>query len=87
MLRATNGKSKEHRNKGEKIKIATVVQPDEVEAFFVRYAEVMKSGMSGLKKRDRSGRKKKEKERQKAKKKLEQKVEDVGKGEPKGGGV
>lgn len=35
----------------------------------MRYAEVMKAGTSGLKKRDRSGRKKKEKERQKAKKK------------------
>ncbi len=46
-----------------------MVQPDAIEGFFVRYAEVMKAGMSGLKKRDRSGRKRKEKERQKAKKK------------------
>ncbi len=51
------------------MKISTVVQPDAIEGFFVRYAEVMKAGMSGLKKRDRSGRKRKEKERQTAKKK------------------
>jgi len=51
------------------VKISTVVQPDAIEGFFVRYVEVMKAGMSGLKKRDRSGRKRKEKERQKAKKK------------------
>lgn len=34
------------------------MQADELEGFFVRYAEVCKAGMSGLKKRDRSGRKK-----------------------------
>lgn len=63
IIRATNGKSKSHRQKSEKIKLSTIVQPDELEKFFVRYAEVMKSGMSNLKKRDRSGRKKKEKEK------------------------
>lgn len=45
------------------------MQPNELEGFFVRYAEVMKGGTSALKKRDRSGRKKKEKERQKVKRK------------------
>ena len=35
-----------------------MVQADELEGFFVKYVEVWKAGMSGLKKRDRSGRKK-----------------------------
>lgn len=69
IIRATNGKSKTHRQEGEKIKLSTIVQPDELEKFFVRYAEVMKSGMSSLKKRDRSGRKKKEREKGNMKKK------------------
>ena len=59
IIRATNGKGKAHREQGEKVKLSTIVQPDQLEKFFVRYAEVMKSGMSSLKKRDRSGRKKK----------------------------
>lgn len=63
IIRATNGKSKEKRDK--KIKLSTIVNSDALEGFFVRYAEVCKSGMSGLKKRDRS----KAKERLKAKKK------------------
>lgn len=42
--------------------MSTVVQPDELEGFFVRYAEVCKEGMArGLKKRDRKGRKTKKK--------------------------
>lgn len=56
LIRATNGKSKE--GKKDKVKISTVVPADELEGFFVRYAEVWKAGMGGLKKRDRSGRKK-----------------------------
>ncbi|KAI9830247.1 MAG: hypothetical protein M1819_005774 [Sarea resinae] len=56
LIRATNGKSKEHRK--DKIKLSTVVEPDALEAFFARYADVCKSGMQALKKRDRSGRKK-----------------------------
>jgi signal recognition particle subunit SRP14 len=63
LIRATNGKSKEKRS--EKIKLSTVVEADAMDAFFVRYAEVCKAGMSGLKKRDRS----KAKEKLKAKKK------------------
>lgn len=54
------------------------MQPEEVDKFFMRYAEVMKGGMSALKKRDRSGRKRKEKERQKAKKEKGQEGKDVG---------
>ncbi|MCJ1297355.1 hypothetical protein MMC08_000141 [Hypocenomyce scalaris] len=56
LIRATNGKSKEHKK--DKIKLATIVQPDDLERFFVRYAEVCRTGMQALKKRDRSGRKK-----------------------------
>ena len=56
LIRATNGKWKEEKK--DKIKISTVVQADELERFFVKYAEVWKAGTSGLKKRDRSGRKK-----------------------------
>ena len=62
IIRATNGKS---RGKTEKIKLSTLVEVDALEGFFVKYAEICKSGMSGLKKRDRS----KQKEKLKAKKK------------------
>ena len=61
LIRATNGKSKEHR--ADKIKLSTIVQADQLEGFFVRYAEVCKGGMQGLKKRDRSKNKAKAKKR------------------------
>ncbi|PYI19862.1 signal recognition particle, SRP9/SRP14 subunit [Aspergillus japonicus CBS 114.51] len=41
----------------KKVKLSTVVSPEELEAFYVRYAEVCKAGMTGLKKRDRSKKK------------------------------
>lgn len=63
IVRATNSKSKINRDK--KVKLSTIVEADALEGFFVRYAEVCKAGMSGLKKRDRS----KAKEKLKAKKK------------------
>ncbi|KAM3069949.1 hypothetical protein ACMFMF_008303 [Clarireedia jacksonii] len=63
LIRATNGTSKTDRST-RKIKLSTVVQPDQLEGFFLRYAEICKGGMSALKKRDRS----KAKEKQKAKK-------------------
>ncbi|KAL4980389.1 signal recognition particle, SRP9/SRP14 subunit [Aspergillus desertorum] len=44
-----------------KVKISTVVQPGELEAFYARYAEVCKAGMTGLKKRDRKLKKAKAK--------------------------
>ncbi|KAJ5864846.1 uncharacterized protein N7529_006762 [Penicillium soppii] len=49
------------KDKSTKIKLSTVVNPDELEAFYIRYAEVCKAGMTGLKKRDRRGRKAKTK--------------------------
>jgi len=61
LLRATDGKSKEKRK--ERVKLSTIVQADELEGFFVRYADVCKAGMGGLKKRDRSGRKAKAKKK------------------------
>ncbi|EGS19402.1 uncharacterized protein CTHT_0048610 [Thermochaetoides thermophila DSM 1495] len=39
LIRATNGKSKAARKRGKKVKLSTVVQPDELEAFYGRYAE------------------------------------------------
>lgn len=58
LIRATNGKGKEKRH--EKILFSTIVQPDEIEGFFTRYAEVCKGGMSGgLRKRDKKGKGKK----------------------------
>ncbi|KAL8876226.1 MAG: hypothetical protein Q9198_005542 [Flavoplaca austrocitrina] len=65
IIRASNGKSKERRD--DKIKLSTVVQPDQLEPFFTRYAEVMKGGATALKKRDRSGRKKATKAKKKGK--------------------
>ncbi|KLJ07215.1 hypothetical protein EMPG_17297 [Blastomyces silverae] len=53
LVRATNGRHKEAKSK-----VSTIVQPDDIEGFFLKYAEVCKMGMVGMKKRDRSGRKK-----------------------------
>ncbi|KAI3558740.1 signal recognition particle 14kD protein [Colletotrichum paranaense] len=61
IVRATNGKSKKHRD--DKIKLSTIVQPDALESFFASYANICKGGMSALKPRDRS--KKKAKSRKK----------------------
>ena len=65
LIRVSNSKGPKSRKAGKKVKAATVVQPDELEAFFLRYAEVCKKGMENLKKRDRS---KKKKEKKKGKK-------------------
>ena len=59
IIRATNGKSKTHY--ADKIKLSTIVAVDKLDDFYVRYSEVCKAGMQGLKKRDRSGRKSKAK--------------------------
>ncbi|KAK0669737.1 signal recognition particle, SRP14 subunit [Cercophora samala] len=67
LIRATNSKSKEHRKEGKKVKLSTLVQPDDIDAFYARYADVCKAGMSGLKPRDRTKRKAKEKARRKMK--------------------
>ena len=59
------------------MRLSTVVEADELEGFFTRYAEVWKGGMTGLKKRDRSGRKAKAK-------KTKKKCKAEGEGEKKG---
>ena len=63
LVRATDGKSKERRKRGEKVKLSTVVEADALPAFFERYADVCKAGMATLKPRDRSKRKGKAKKK------------------------
>ena len=55
LIHATDGNGKNAR--ATKVKLSTIVQPEEMEAFFTRYADICKAGMTGLKKRDRKGRK------------------------------
>ncbi|KAG5956605.1 hypothetical protein E4U58_006522 [Claviceps cyperi] len=55
IIRATNGKSKKERSL--KIKISTIVHPNDVDEFYIRYADICKSGMIALKPRDRSKKK------------------------------
>ena len=54
-------KQDKKKQKESKVKISTVVQPADLEAFYARYAEVCKAGMTGLKKRDRKLKKAKAK--------------------------
>ncbi|KAF2878111.1 signal recognition particle 14kD protein-domain-containing protein [Massariosphaeria phaeospora] len=67
IIHASNNKSTPYkgtdRKSIEKIKISTIVQPDQLDAFFARYAEACKTGMSGLKKRDRKKGKKDKKKK------------------------
>ena len=60
LIRATDGNTnapnpKTHKidKKATKVKLSTVVAPEDLEGFYARYAEVCKAGMTGLKKRDR----------------------------------
>ncbi|KAJ5594247.1 signal recognition particle SRP14 subunit [Penicillium hispanicum] len=61
LIRATDGNTnapnpksdKVAKSKSSKVKFSTVVKPNDLEAFYTRYAEVCKTGMTGLKKRDR----------------------------------
>lgn len=66
LIRATNGKSGDARKAGEKVKLATLVDSDALEAFYARYAEICKAGMLALKPRDRSKRKTKGKKKKPA---------------------
>lgn len=63
LVRATNGKSGDDRKAGHRVKLATVVDSDALDAFYARYAEVCKAGMLALKPRDRSKRKTKGKKK------------------------
>lgn len=64
IIKATNGKGKRDRSK--KVKLSTVVNPEDLEAFYVRYADVCKTGMTALKPRDRSKKKAKAKKKKAA---------------------
>lgn len=64
VIRATDGKGKKERSK--KAKLSTIVQPDDLEAFYTRYADVCKAGMTALKPRDRSKKKAKAKKKKAA---------------------
>jgi signal recognition particle subunit SRP14 len=67
LIRASNNKSSKRagtdREDIEKIALSTIVAPDDLDAFFVRYAEACKTGMGGLKKRDRKKGKKDKKKK------------------------
>ncbi|EEA24993.1 hypothetical protein TMatcc_008094 [Talaromyces marneffei ATCC 18224] len=71
LVRATDGKTQNpkpskttdntkvtKKKAAPKSKLSTVVSPADLEAFFVKYADICKAGMVGLKKRDRSAKKK-----------------------------
>jgi signal recognition particle subunit SRP14 len=73
LIRANNGENAAGRKQGKKIKLSTVVESDQIEGFFAKYAEMCKGGMGSLKKRDRS----------KAKEKLKAKKRKMGAGEVK----
>lgn len=64
IIRASNGKSKKLRK--EKIRLSTIVDPDALEAFYGRYAETCKAGMTLLKPRDKSKKKAKAKKKKAA---------------------
>ncbi|KAI9925605.1 hypothetical protein ASPWEDRAFT_29042 [Aspergillus wentii DTO 134E9] len=62
LIRATDGNTnapnpKSYKDKkkaaSKKVKLSTVVAFEDLEAFYTRYADVCKGGMTGLKKRDR----------------------------------
>ncbi|KAF8536078.1 signal recognition particle, SRP14 subunit, partial [Trichophaea hybrida] len=53
LVRATDGET----DSSKRLKIATVVDPKDLEAFFARYADVCKANMGSLKKRDRKKKK------------------------------
>tara|TARA_R110002003_G_scaffold104_37_gene8523 strand:+ start:9160 stop:9453 length:294 start_codon:yes stop_codon:yes gene_type:complete len=67
LIRASNnGSSKRKGTDREdinKIVLSTVVKPDDLDGFFVRYAEACKTGMTTLKKRDRKKGKKDKKKK------------------------
>ncbi|KAK9455118.1 signal recognition particle, SRP9/SRP14 subunit [Dipodascopsis uninucleata] len=57
IFRATDGDS----NKTTKAKISTIVGPKDLEAFWKKYLEIAKTGVSGLKKKDKKKQKGKKK--------------------------
>ncbi|KLU84566.1 hypothetical protein MAPG_03607 [Magnaporthiopsis poae ATCC 64411] len=64
LIRATDGKTGDKGSKrAQRVKLSTVVDPDGLDAFYARYAEVCKAGMVALKPRDKSKKKAKAKKR------------------------
>lgn len=67
LIRASNNKSTKKagtdRKNVDKIKLSTIVQPDQLDAFYTRYAEACRAGMGALKKRDRKKGKKDKKKK------------------------
>ncbi|KAK6541157.1 hypothetical protein TWF694_008528 [Orbilia ellipsospora] len=59
LIRASNGKSNDPRHDRKHVKFSTVVEAEQLEAFFGRYAEVCKQGLTALKKKVRKGKKSK----------------------------
>jgi hypothetical protein len=59
IIRASDGEtqSKDRVKNKDHVKISTIVQPDDLEGFFTRYADVCKASMLSLRKRDRRKRK------------------------------
>jgi signal recognition particle subunit SRP14 len=59
IIRASDGEtqSKNRVKNKDHVKISTIVQPDDLEGFFTRYADVCKASMLSLRKRDRRKRK------------------------------
>ena len=69
IVRASNNKSTKRpgtdRENIAKTKLSTIVQPDQLESFYGRYADVCKAGMSNLRKRDKKKGKKDKKKKKK----------------------
>lgn len=59
IIRASDGEtqSKDRVKNKDHVKISTIVQPEDLEGFFTRYADVCKASMLSLRKRDRRKRK------------------------------
>jgi signal recognition particle subunit SRP14 len=75
LIRASNNKSSKRpgkdrpgcdRENTDKTRISTVVQPEQIDAFYVRYAEACRAGMGSLKKRDKKKGKKDKKKKKRA---------------------
>ncbi|ODQ80686.1 hypothetical protein BABINDRAFT_166286 [Babjeviella inositovora NRRL Y-12698] len=56
LLRATDGGSKKSKNR--KLKFSTVIESDKLDSFWSEYANVLKNGMTGLKKKEKKKSKK-----------------------------
>lgn len=54
LLRATDGA----RDKTKKVKVSTVIEADKVDQFWTEYANTLKNGITGLKKKEKKKAKK-----------------------------